>query len=140
MRHNLWMSHHQACCRVRLPHFGNLAFLKAAALLAGGFILPATSRAANIIDLGALGDPLTAASRSSSATGVSADGSVIVGYGYTGTTTHAFKFVGTTMTDLGALGDPLTAASRDSYAYGVSADGSVIVGQSQCQRICLVAS
>ena len=114
----------------RLPHLRNLAFLKAAALLAGGFILPATSRAANITDLGALGDPLTAASRSSFALGVSADGSVIVGYSDTGTAYHAFKFVGTTMTDLGALGDPLTAASRSSYAWGISADGSVIVGNS----------
>ena len=130
MRHNLWMSHHEACRRVRLPHFGNLAFLKAAALLAGGLILPAAARAANLTDLGALGDPLTAASRSSIANGVSADGLVIVGQSDNGTTSRAFKYVGTTMTDLGALGDPLTAASRFSVAYGVSADGSVIVGYS----------
>jgi probable HAF family extracellular repeat protein len=81
-------------------------------------------------DLGALGDPSTAASRSSTANGVSADGSVIVGQSYTGTTNHAFKYIGTTMTDLGALGDPSTAASRYSTANGVSADGSVIVGYS----------
>ena len=124
------MTHHQACCRVRLSHLRNLAFLKAAALLTGGLILPATSWAANLTDLGALGDPSTAASRSSEANGLSADGSVIVGYSYTGTTNHAFKYVGTTITDLGALGDPSTAASRSSYAKGVSADGSVIVGES----------
>ena len=128
------MSHDKTDCPRRLPHLRNLAFLKAAAILAGGFILPATSRAANITDLGALGDPLTAASSSSYAMWVSANGSVIVGYSQTGTATHAFKFVGTTMTDLGALGDPLTAASRDSYAYGVSADGSVIVGSSYTGR------
>ena len=130
MRHNLWMSHHQACCRVRLPHLRNLAFLKAAAILAGGFILPATSRAANITDLGTLGDPLTAASRYSYAKGVSADGLVIVGESDNGTAYRAFKYVGTTMTDLGALGDPLTAASRESKAWGISADGLVIVGVS----------
>ena len=130
MKFTPWVKIPSSYCRVRLPHLGNLAFLKAAAILAGGFILPATSRSANITDLGALGDPLTAASRYTYPFGVSADGSVIVGYSGTGTATHAFKYVGTTMTDLGALGDPLTAASRSSRAYGVSADGSVIVGYS----------
>jgi len=125
-----WVKIPSSYCRVRFPHFGNLAFLKAAALLTGGLILPATSWAANLTDLGALGDPSTAASRRSIANGVSADGSVIVGESYTGTTNHAFKYIGITMTDLGALGDPSTAASRYSSAFGVSADGSVIVGES----------
>jgi probable HAF family extracellular repeat protein len=117
-------------CRVRLPRFGNLAFLKAATLLTGGLILPETSWAANLTDLGALGDPLTAASRFSRAYWVSADGAVVVGESFTGTRTHAFKYVGNTMTDLGALGDPLTADSRASYVHGVSADGLVIIGRS----------
>jgi len=65
---------------------------------------------------------------SSFANGISADGSVIVGYSYkTGDGTgnyHAFKYIGSTMTDLGTLG------GTSSSAFGVSADGSVIVGDS----------
>jgi probable HAF family extracellular repeat protein len=58
---------------------------------------------------------------------VSSDGSVIVGYSYNGTTTRAFKYVGSTMTDLGALG---TNPTNSSVANAVSSDGTVIVGQS----------
>ena len=94
------MSHQGVCRRVRLPDFGNLAFLKAAALLAGGLILPAAARAANLTDLGTLGDPLTAASRYSNAYGVSADGSVIVGESDTGTATHAFIYANSVMLDV----------------------------------------
>jgi len=72
-------------------------------------------------DLGTLGGT------NSYASGVSADGSVIVGESdITGDSTyHAFKYVGTTMTDLGTLGGSISRAS------GVSADGSVIVGYSR---------
>jgi probable HAF family extracellular repeat protein len=73
-------------------------------------------------DLGALGG----ISSDSYATGISADGSVIVGYIYNGTATHAFKYLSGTITDLGTLGDPLFY----SIAQGVSADGSVIIGES----------
>jgi len=71
-------------------------------------------------DLGTLGG-----SRST-AYGVSADGSLIVGESaLTGNSVfRAFKYTGNTMTDLGTLGGTY------SYAYGVSADGSVIVGKS----------
>jgi probable HAF family extracellular repeat protein len=98
----------------------NLVLLNAAACMLGGLLLPNGAAAANLTDLGDLGGPY------SSADAVSADGSVIVGMSTTGTATHAFKVVGTTMTDLGALG----GASRDSFATRVSADGSVIVGYS----------
>jgi probable HAF family extracellular repeat protein len=72
-------------------------------------------------DLGTLGGT------NSVANGISADGSVIVGYSQiTGNAAnHAFKYSGSTMTDLGTLG------GTNSYATGVSADGKVIVGSSQ---------
>ncbi len=93
------------------------------------FLTLAQISAATITDLGALGDPTTAASRYSRAYAVSANGYVIVGSSLDGVSNdHAFKYIGTKMTDLGALGDPTTAASRESYASGVSGDGSVIVG------------
>jgi probable HAF family extracellular repeat protein len=71
-------------------------------------------------DLGTLGGS------SSSASAVSADGSVIVGKSsLTGDSlTHAFKYTGTTITDLGTLGGSSSSVSA------VSADGSVIVGKS----------
>jgi probable HAF family extracellular repeat protein len=71
-------------------------------------------------DLGTLGGT------NSSASAVSADGSVIVGYSYLSgdSVSHAFKYTGSTMTDLGTLG------GTNSSASAVSADGSVIVGQS----------
>jgi probable HAF family extracellular repeat protein len=79
-------------------------------------------------DLGALGSnaPLTY----SQATGVSANGTVIIGFSRIENTSmveHAFKYVGTTMTDLGTLG---SNSSDSSHATGISADGSVIVGYS----------
>ncbi|MDH6524785.1 autotransporter domain-containing protein, partial [Polynucleobacter sphagniphilus] len=71
-------------------------------------------------DLGTLGGTY------SSANGVSADGSVIVGYSYiTGDSAqHAFKYSGGTMSDLGTLGGTYSSANA------VSADGKVIVGYS----------
>ena len=63
---------------------------------------------------------------SSTATGVSGDGSVVVGYatsssGYV----EAFSWTGGTMLGLGALPYGIT-----SWAYGTNYDGSVVVGMS----------
>ena len=76
--------------------------------------------AQSMISLGTLGGIV------SFANGVSADGSVIVGYSYSAgnATYRAFKYNGTAMIDLGTLG------GTNSKAYGVSADGSVVVGES----------
>ena len=62
----------------------------------------------------------------SAATGVSADGSVVVGYAYYGSSNvyEAFRFTSNTMTGLGFM-----SGGSSSVAFGVSADGSVIVGQ-----------
>jgi probable HAF family extracellular repeat protein len=76
-----------------------------------------------MIDIGtlALGDH-------SIATAISSDGSTIVGLSNItsgGTTYHAFKYDGITMTDLGTLG------GTSSFANATSSDGSIIVGDSQ---------
>jgi probable HAF family extracellular repeat protein len=103
----------------------NKKFLSTASvLLAIGLLTPVKSLGV-MIDLGTL---VAISGSLSGATGVSGDGSIIVGYSDTSTTTHAFKYVGTTMTDLGALG--LNPVSNFSMATGVSADGLVIVGSS----------
>jgi probable HAF family extracellular repeat protein len=69
-------------------------------------------------DLGTLGGD------TSYAYGVSADGSVVVGWAQNASYQYrAFRWTAQTgMQDLGTLG------SDTSYAYGVSADGSVVVG------------
>ena len=96
--------------------------LKKALYLAGviGAISTSSLHAQTMTDLGSFGGT------SSSASAVSADGSVIVGYSYlTGdSAAHAFKYSGSAMTDLGTLG------GTGSSAYAVSADGLVIVGNS----------
>jgi len=74
--------------------------------------------------LGTLGGPL------SLAYGVSADGSVVVGFslsqGQSGNPVRAFRWTQATgMQDLGALGSNWF---NQSTAHGVSADGSVVVG------------
>jgi probable HAF family extracellular repeat protein len=57
------------------------------------------------------------------ATGVSADGSVVVGYSNSGSSgQQAFRWVGGVMTGLGYLG------GDTSQAYAVSADGTTVVG------------
>jgi probable HAF family extracellular repeat protein len=57
-------------------------------------------------------------------TGVSADGSVIVGYGDAGVC-HAFRWTqGTGVQDLGIL----PGGNGNTRAYGVSADGRIVVG------------
>lgn len=107
----------------------NRKFLTAASvLLAFGLLAPAQNAAA-VIDLGVFDGGGN--SSSSRANGVSADGSVIVGYSDPSETAFATKFDKATNTK-GALLDlsTITAGASVSYAKGVSADGSVIVGDS----------
>ena len=97
----------------------NRKFLSAACIaLAIGLPAPSQS-SAELTDLGG-GEGNVYAS------GVSADGSVIVGYSETGDGDRAFKYtVGDgVMTSLGTLG-------AHSYAFRISGDGSVIVGTSE---------
>ena len=61
----------------------------------------------------------------SQATGVSNNGSVIVGYSDTASATLAFKYTGGSMISLGTL-----TGGTSSHAWGVSADGATIVGES----------
>jgi len=81
----------------------------------------ATRWAATLVWLGALPDYPS----SSTATGVSADGSVVVGHAFRneGGRWRAFRWTSGTMQDLGLL--PFYDSSQ---ALGVSADGSVVVG------------
>jgi probable HAF family extracellular repeat protein len=63
----------------------------------------------------------------SEARAVSADGSVVVGYGTSAAGNEAFRWTTSGMLSLGDLPGGSTA----SIAHGVSADGSIIVGQGQ---------
>src|SRR3990172_1963430 len=62
----------------------------------------------------------------SEAHAVSADGTVVVGYGTSPAGNEAFRW--TAATGMVALGD-LPGGSSTSFGFGVSADGSVIVGR-----------
>ncbi|MCH7604035.1 MAG: hypothetical protein IIB54_14845, partial [Planctomycetes bacterium] len=64
----------------------------------------------------------------SNAFGVSADGSVVVGHGASGSGQEAFRW--TSGGGMVGLGD-LAGGSFESWAFGVSADGSVVVGHSR---------
>jgi probable HAF family extracellular repeat protein len=64
---------------------------------------------------------------SSDATGVSGDGSVVVGYAPGVGTTQAFSWSGGTMTPLGSLNPSTTTFSQ---AFGTNFNGSVVVGMS----------
>jgi probable HAF family extracellular repeat protein len=80
--------------------------------------LPLAAQAqSGITDLGTLGGAYSAAY------GISADGTVVVGWADTVSADRAFRWTEAGMVNLGTLGG-------DSYAYGVSADGAVVVGVS----------
>ncbi|MET3613296.1 putative HAF family extracellular repeat protein [Rhizobium aquaticum] len=109
----------QARLRNAISYAGILGFGLTASMATGAFAGSVTTPG-SYSDLGTLGGT------NSYATGVNADGSVVVGYAGTANNAgvHAFRWTTTTnaMTDLGTLG------GTDSYAYGVNADGSVVVG------------
>ena len=96
-----------------------------AIVLAGAVAMPARGTVTTFQGLGYLPTPDN--SNSSIATGVSADGSVIVGYSNSGANdkSEAFRWAGGPMTGLGYLGGGDT-----SMAHAVSADGSTVVGTS----------
>jgi probable HAF family extracellular repeat protein len=98
-------------------------------ILVGVSIAPSAAVAGNWSFQG-LGD-LPGGSVNSRARAVSADGSVVVGYGYSASGQEAFRWTSATgMVGLGDLPGGLDwpAASFASGGGGVSADGSVIVG------------
>jgi len=77
-----------------------------------------------------LGD-LPGGSSRSSAEAASADGSVVVGYGYSASGYEAFRWT----QDGGMVGlGELPGGSFGSSAHAVSSDGSVVVGQSQTDQ------
>lgn len=76
-------------------------------------------------NLGTIGN----ASGGSAANGVSGDGLIIVGYSDSpDSQTHAFRYVGTTMTDIHTAMGLNTTDNTYSYANAISNDGSTIVG------------
>lgn len=89
-----------------------------------GMVLVLTCGSANASSFTPLGD-LAGGGFSSIASGISADGSVVVGRGRSASGTEAFIWTGGVMTGLGDLAGGIF----DSSANGVSADGSVVVGQ-----------
>jgi CSLREA domain-containing protein len=80
-----------------------------------------TVESASIVGLGDLRDGLLG----SCANGVSADGSVVVGYIRTGLNSEAFRLKDGVVQGLGTLRE-----GEASRAFGVSADGSVVAGNS----------
>jgi probable HAF family extracellular repeat protein len=83
-------------------------------------LVPGLAGAASFTPLGFLNGV-----NNSHASGVSADGSVVVGSSYSARGPQAFRWTGGVITGLGALpGDAASAAN------GVSADGTVVVGTS----------
>ncbi|MHB0953333.1 MAG: autotransporter domain-containing protein [Allorhizobium sp.] len=110
----------------RRRHWGtSLRTGTALALVGLSGLLPGRALAADTSGYQSLGT-LPGTDRSV-ATGVSTDGSVIVGYSYpaSGSSSYAFRWTAAGgMADLGSLGGTVSAA------YGVNADGSVVVGSS----------
>jgi len=85
-------------------------------------IIPAAQADSAVIPLGVLGG----GDFFSSAWGVNADGSVVVGYSYSSSGTEAFRWTEAGMVGLGDL----SGGNFGSTAWGVNADGSVVVGYS----------
>lgn len=86
-----------------------------------------------------LGDDLPEEYTHSGATGVSADGSVVVGYALTqpaGQPEVQLGFVWTAKEGFVFLGDflPASVPGTQSTAHGVSADGEVVVGEARHER------
>jgi probable HAF family extracellular repeat protein len=98
------------------------------AFLAVLLSVSAASAAFAAASLTPLGD-LPGAPFSSSAYGVSADGSVIVGWGASASGYEAFRW--TSEGGMVGLGTTLPDSDSVSFAKGVSGDGSVVVGYSQ---------
>jgi probable HAF family extracellular repeat protein len=63
--------------------------------------------------------------RGGQALGVSADGSIVIGWSFTAESAHAFRWQGGVMLDLGVLDGAI-----ESQAWAVSGNGSVVVGES----------
>jgi len=93
-----------------------MKYLKTAFLLAAA----TSAHAQSLTGLGTL-----AGGNYSEALGVSAGGSVVVGYSTSASGDRAFRWTSAGMADLGTL-----AGGNYSIANGVSADGSVVVGRS----------
>src|SRR5262249_21120537 len=80
------------------------------------------AKGTGMVDLGLLPGGLYA-----DATGVSGDGSIVVGYCYVGSHLRAFSWTATTgMVEIGAM----PGVTGDTFARAISADGSTIVGRS----------
>jgi len=102
-----------------------LCYLTAVLALTALITSPQIKAEDDFTDLGFLPN---AAFNDSRSYGVSADGSVVVGYGRNANSdAEAFRWVDGTMIGLGFLPN---AGTDSSAAYGVSADGSVVVGYS----------
>ena len=94
-------------------------------LLASLLLAPEIGRAASFTPLG----DLPGGDLASTALGVSADGTVVVGFGVNESgDIEAFRWSGGVMVGLGIL--PPVVDPAFSYAFGVSADGSIVVGES----------
>ncbi len=106
----------------KINYRGVLGFGLAVSSVATGALAGSVTTPGSYADLGTLGGT------SSYASGVSADGTVVVGQAWTTNDIagHAFRWTASnsTMANLGTLG------GIDSAANGVSADGSVVVGRS----------
>lgn len=100
--------------------------LRMVALATAGLFYSIYASAAYSTSFGGLG--YLAGGFDSGAWGVSADGSVIVGYSTSASGTEAFRWTRSSgMTGLGYS----TSSGTDSWAWGVSADGSVVAGSSK---------
>ena len=106
-------------------HFFSLILLSAAWTLAGVLAAaPAQAQCTPVSPCGELTDLGTLGGDWSSAAGINADGTVVVGRATNANGfTRAFRWEGGAMTDLGTLWE-----GGSSEAHGVNADGTVVVG------------